>query len=279
MSDWSVVVDSGCDLTKEMFDSDSIGFYKAPCTITIDGVEYVDTDDIDAHQLLIDMEKSKSLGKTACPGPGTWLEQLNKCGDKIIMITISDQVSGSYNSALIAKDMYLDENPWKQILVLNTYSCGPALSYLALIAKKVISEHEDFKTVAEIMMKYRDEHRTEFAFCNFDNLVKGGRMNKIVGFVASRLNIWGVGAGIDGGLKLLSKVRGETKMVLAILANIQSRNFDRELIVVEHCENQALAERMSDLFREKWPGVECVIIPTKGICTYYAERGGMVIHC
>ncbi|MBR2806661.1 MAG: DegV family EDD domain-containing protein [Oscillospiraceae bacterium] len=279
MSEWSIVVDSGCDLTKEMFDSDTIDFYKASCTITIEGVEYVDTDDIDAHKLLVDMEKSKSLGKTACPGPGTWIEELKKCGDKIMMITISDQVSGSYNSALIAKDMFLDEFPWKQVFVLNSHSCGPALSYMALKAKKVIGEDPDFKTVVEKMSHIRDVSRTEFAFCNFDNLVKGGRMNRIVGFVASRLNIWGVGASVDGGLKLLEKVRGETKMILSIMKNLQSREFDHELIIIEHCENEDLAVRIRDLFREKWPETEYVIVPTKGICTYYAERGGMIIHC
>ncbi|MGI5888616.1 MAG: DegV family protein [Oscillospiraceae bacterium] len=280
MENISIIADSGCDLMPKELGRRNVSFTKVPCKITIDGIDYSDDDKLNVPVMIKRMEISKKAGKTACPSPGEWMEAFEECsGGPVIAITISHGVSGSFSSAAAARDMFLDDYPDRKIFVFDSYSCGPAESWYVLETAQMISSGMKYEDIISELESMRMHSRTEFAFCNFDNLIKAGRMNRIAGLVATKLHIWGVGASVDNSLKLLKKTRGETNMVLTILQNLDSRGFSGGLMVIEHCDNRSLADKIAQLVMEKWPGADIRIVPTRGLCSYYAERGGIIIHC
>ena len=184
---WNIITDSSCDMFGFDKEHENIVFSSVPFTISVGDENFVDDRNLDVDGMIDSMDACAEASHTACPSPHAWQEKFEQEGN-VIAITISSKLSGSYNSACVAKDMVLEEQPDKKIAVIDSRSAG---SELVLLVKKIcelIESGADFETVVEKAELYSRHTHVVFALSSFNNLVKNGRMSKIVGFVANKLD-------------------------------------------------------------------------------------------
>lgn len=272
---WSIVTDSGCEY--KGIDTKELCFEKVPFVIRIGDTDYVDDESLCVEDMMTAMEQSDEISRTSCPSPDSWYNKFIKA-DNIIAITISSGVSGSYNSAVVAKDMVMENYPEKKIFILDSLSAGSAPSLFACMAENLILGGLEFDEIVDRLQSYADGTKTIFALSSFGNLIKNGRMNRLVGALAGKLGIWGLGgASEDGKIISKGKVRGPKKVLSAIIDDMKEHGFKGGNIFITHCQNIELATSLKNLIREIWQMTHITIIQASGLCSYYAERNGLIV--
>lgn len=274
---WNIVTDSSCDLFPAALQGGKVQISTVPFVISVGNRDFVDDETLDTAEMLDAMEHCQQASHTSCPSPQGWLEEFEKA-DFCIAITISSNLSGSMNSAVLAKEMMLERYPEKKIAVLDSHSTGPEIVICVERICDLIEAGTDFeKVVSEAEALLRDT-RIVFALSSFDNLVKNGRMSKMVGFVASKLGMWGIGIGSnEGTISIKGKTRGATKAMSMLLEDMKERGFQGGKIVISHCHNLDFANRLQSKIKELWQDAKISIMPTRGLCSFYAERGGLIL--
>ena len=126
---FSIIVDSCCDLTPEMR-ADPV-FRSIPLTIRVGGKDYIDDQSLDTSLLIYAMDQSQDASSSSCPSPGDYLEAFRQAEGDIYVVTLSALLSGSHNSAWQAKQMFLEENPERNIHVFNSCSASAGEVLLA----------------------------------------------------------------------------------------------------------------------------------------------------
>ena len=273
---WTIITDSSNDLRDIPQLPANIIYSMIPFLINVGEKEYIDNDELDIEEMVNDMETCTQASHTACPSPGQWYEHFKKA-DQAIAITISSRLSGSYNSAVAARNMILEEEPDKKIYILDSKSTGPALALYAEKIIELIYDHLHFDVLCKKLQEYADERHTIFGLCSFNNLIKNGRMSKFSGFVAEKLGIIGVGIAKEGEIAIKAKVRGINKMVAVILADMEEHHFTSGPVMISHCLNLAAAEKLKEKIAERWSDAHVRILPTGGLCSFYAERRGVIV--
>lgn len=274
---WNIVTDSSCDLLSTSKMNGEMQISSVPFTISVGNQDFVDSEELDIHLMLDAMEQAECASHTSCPSPNEWLEQFEKA-DYTIAITISSQLSGSMNSAMAAKEMAVELYPEKKIAVLDSRSTGPELVLCVEEIEKQIQKGSEFEDVVSYAEKFLKKTKVMFALSSFDNLIKNGRMSKITGFIAKKLGMWGIGIGSEEGkIVMESKVRGTKKAVEELIANMKKKGFCGNKVAISHCDNPMLAQTLKKRIREVWKNAEVEILPMRGLCSYYAERGGLIV--
>lgn len=275
--DWQIVTDSSCDIIPAPCADEPIGHASVPFVLSVGDRDFVDDENLNTADLINAMEHCKQASRSSCPAPQTWLEHF-KQADRTIALTISSNLSGSLNSAQTARHMALDEDPSRQIAVVDSFSTGPEMTLCVEKIRELIGAGHSFEdVVAEAEEFFRRTHIV-FALCSFDNLVKNGRMGKVAGLMAKKLQMWGIGIGTDEGtIAIKAKTRGSAKAVKLLIDDMVERGFEGGKVAISHCHNLALAEKLRDGIKELWRTAEVGILPTRGLCSYYAERGGLIV--
>ncbi len=273
---WMIVTDTSCDLRELETGSPDIGFATVPFSVIVDHEVIEDTVDLNTAALVEKMEQS-AKSSTACPSPEAWAEKF-RMADRVIAVTISSRLSGSYNSAVAAKEMVLEEEPDKQIDVIDSLSTGPKLVMLVQAALRLIRGKEKFETVCAACREKAAAVRTIFTLASFHNLVQNGRVNKVVGFLAGKLNIRVIGIGtMEGLIHMKGMVRGDLKALRNIVESMSENGFRGGPVAISHCLNEGMADRLTALIRDKWREATVQVFKTRGLDSYYAERNGLII--
>lgn len=274
---WNIVADSSIDLFALESAHEDVAFSTVPFIITVGDKEYIDDDNLNLSELITAMKECKTASQTACPAPGAWYEQFQKEGN-VIAITITSNLSGSYNSACVAKEMILEENPDKKIAIIDSLSTGPEMVLILRKLCELIGEGKDFDTVIDEIHKYMNHTHVSFALSSFDNLVKNGRMNKITGFIANKLGLLGIGIASERGtIEVKGVTRGRRKAISAIISDMQQRGTYVKNVIISHCQNIEFAEQVKEAIQNEWNDAKITIMPLRGLCSYYAEEGGLII--
>ena len=205
---WNIITDSSCDLLPSTSPDGRIQLTSVPFTIRIGERDFVDDEHLDTLEMLSAMEQERSAGHTSCPTPDAWLAQFEQA-DCAIAITISSQLSGSMNSALAARDMALEKDPDKKIVILDSLSTGPEVLLCVKEIERLIRHGLSFDDIAAHARDFLQKTKILFALSSFDNLIKNGRIHRLTGMLAKALGIWGIGSGSDEGkIAFESKARG-----------------------------------------------------------------------
>ena len=199
--------------------------------------------------------------------------------DNCIALTISSNLSGSYNAAVAARTMVLEEHPEKKIFILDTLSCSGALAGAAELANKLIGEGQTFEDICFALEKFAESTHILFSLASFDNLAKNGRVSKVVGFIAGRLNMRVLGRRTsDGKIDFYFKTRGETRVLAKILEQMDEDNYDGvHPVLISECGNQTAARLLEHGILAKWPEAPVRIVPCSGLCSFYAQNQGIII--
>lgn len=275
---WKLVSDSGCSLlVPDEPDGIDIDYAEVPFTISVDNTDYIDEPGIDIEKMLEHIANCRSGGRTSCPSPHAWLEAWGDA-ENVIAFTLSAALSGSYNSAIAARHMALEKNPGRNIAVINTCGAGVFPEQLANIIYEGIEDGDSFDAIVSAADKMAREIQVVFALGSLDNLIKAGRLNKLVGYAAHRFNISAIGVASPGGrIELRHKFRGMKKIYGKLIDTLRETGFTGGELVISHCMNEDGAEKLGHLIKAEWLDADVSIVPASGLCSYYMGKGGMII--
>ncbi|MCM1299695.1 MAG: DegV family protein [[Eubacterium] siraeum] len=274
---WNIITDSSCDLFDLNNRSGNIEFSSIPFVISVGKKDCIDNKVLDVSEMITAMENCESVTHTSCPPPYAWCEQFEKPGYSVA-VTISSKLSGCYNSANTAKGMILEACPDKKIAVIDSRSAGPEIVLIVEKLCEIIKTGADFDTVISSINEYIEKTHIIFALSSFNNLVKNGHMNRLTGIIAGKLGFWGIGIGSEEGtIQFKQKVRGNLKALDAIICDIKECGTELKTVVISHCQNAEMAEKLKKAMLDICHNVKIKIVQTRGLCSYYAERGGLMV--
>ena len=274
---WHLVADTACDLHTLEGGKDLIDFGTIPFTIRIGGKEYIDDENMDIPGMLEANESHDELAQTACPSPEDWRARFSAPGP-VIAFTISSALSGSYNSACTARTMLLEEEPDKQIAVIDSKATGPEEAMLVWAARDLILSGMEFSEIEKALNETAERIHTSFALASYHNLIKAGRVSRLIGFIAGHLGFWGIGIGDENGqIALRGKARGSRGMVRFLTEELTRVGLAGKQIVISHCRNEKDALALKESLARVFPQADILIQATRGLDSFYAERSGLIV--
>ena len=270
-----IVADSSCD----MWELNGVDFAVAPMTISTDNKHYVDNQELDVHLMSEDLAKYKGVSHTACPSAGSWLDCYEGY-DEVFVVTLTGAMSGTYNSAMTAKGIYEEENENVKVHVFDSLSTGPEMRLLIEKLKEMIEEDLTFEEIVEKGQDYLNHTRLFFALKSFHNFAMNGRVSKAVASAIGVLNISIFAtASEEGTIQQISKCRGEKKVVRSMIEHLENAGYHGGKVRISHADNLKLAHNVRDKILELYPHADIIVYPMGGLCTYYAEIGGLLVGC
>lgn len=275
---WNIVSDSSCDLCMNDFPESGVHFETVPLRLLVGEREFIDNDELETPELLAAMAAEKAASSTACPSPAAFARAFEK-GEKTVCFTISANLSGTYNAAVMARDMVLEEHPEKQICVIDSKATAGAMVLLIRRAKELMEAGGEFEEICAHLRLYQAALRTCFTLENFDNLIKNGRMRPLVGTLLHSLGIHVVAeATPQGTIHVTGKARGEVKTFQVITTLMkESKDCAGAEVVICHCENISGAMKLKDQILKALPVKSVEILPCRGLTTFYAMEKGLII--
>ena len=275
---WNIVADSSCDLKASDIQSQQLHFEVVPLKIIIGEDEYIDDGNLSIPQLLRDMDACKTGSSTACPSPEDF-KRAFETADCTICVTISSQLSGTYNAAVLGRDMVLEEYPDKQICVIDSKGACGMLALIVLRAQQLIEAGKDFEEVCAALREYQASLRIAFTLSNFGNLIKAGRMSPFIGSVLTGLGIHVIAdATPQGTIHVAGKARGESKTIKHIVHMMaEAKDVTGLPVLIAHCENLAGAMKLKQAILAELPVADVTLLNCKGLCTFYAMEKGLIV--
>ncbi len=271
MSQIKIVVDSSSNLTE----LPSVPFACAPLKIITDKKQYVDTPELNVHEMVDELYHYSGKSSTSCPNINDWLSAFGD-SEEIICITITSALSGSCNSACMAKQMYEEKNPSRRVAVIDSLSTGPEMVLMAERARDLIFAAKSFDEILSELSVYKTE--LLFVLESMKNLANNGRVSKIAAAAAGILGVRAIGkASEKGTLEMLSKCRGNTKTLAEIASHMQALGYKGGKVRISHCLNETVAEELKSNLLKQFPDAIVEIDTCRGLCSFYAEKGGFII--
>ena len=255
----------------------AVPFAAAPMKIIASGKEFVDDAALNVDAMLRWFEKYNGRSQTSCPNPSDWLEAFGDAED-IFCVTITSGLSGSFNSANIAKGIYEAEYPGRRVFVIDSLSAGPELTLMVEKLESCIRQGMPYEQICTTMDAYTKQTGLLFMLESLKNFAANGRVSPAVAKLAGLLGIRIVGRASDSGtLEPMDKCRGQAKSLQTLLAHLKSFGLSTGKVRIAHCKNQEAAEELKKLILAELPEVQVTIAPCRGLCSYYAENGGLLV--
>lgn len=273
---WAIVADSSCNLRGFTPQAPDTVYAVAPLKVLVGSQEYVDNEQLDVSTLNRAVAAESTASSSACPSAGEWAERF-RLADNVIVITISANLSGSYEAAVMAKGLVEEEGP-RNIHIVNSRAAGGKLEYLVTVLDRYLTTNPTFEDACSFIDQAEEASQVLFSLSSYDNLTKSGRMPKAAGLIANKLSIRILGiANSEGTIKIVAPTRGSKKTVAKIVSAMKSDGYQGGLVFIDHVENEKGAQELADKIRETWPSAEVQILPCGGLCSYYAEQSGLII--
>ena len=274
---WKIVADSGCDYrTIENLAVDTL-FESVPLTIQVGNEIFIDNAQLNIDNMMEKMYTTSSASKSACPNPDDYMKAFDGASN-IFVVTITGTLSGSYNSAQVAKRLYLEDHPDVNIHIIDTLSAGGENDLIIKKLNLLIGQGLSYEEIVTEITTYQTKTKLLFVLAKVDNLVKNGRLSKLLGAVVGLLNIRMVGeASQDGKLELLQKARGAKKSLIAAFDELIKAGYTGGQIIIAHRNNPKFCQQFSEMVRERFPQAVIEVIPTSGLCSFYAEENGLLM--
>lgn len=275
---YKIAIDSCGELLDEWKNDGRIE--SIPLTLTVGGENIIDDATFDQKDFLKKVAACPECPKSACPSPERYMKAYECDAEHIYAVTLSAELSGSYNSAILGKNLFLEEQPEKKVHVFNSKSASGGQS---LIAMKIVECEEkglSFEEVVSEVEKYIEEMSTFFVLENLETLRKNGRLSRVKALVANALKIKPVmGSTPEGTICQLDQARGMNKAIVKMVDHIGEKgiNIPEKTVVITHCNCQERAKMLEEAIREKLHPAKIVVMDTAGVSSMYANDGGVIV--
>lgn len=275
---YKIVVDSCCELPEKFRDDEK--FESVPLVLTVEGEDIIDDATFDQAFFLKKVADSPNCPKSSCPSPERYMKAYECDAEHIYVVTLSAELSGSYNSAVLGKNLFQEEHPDVKVHVFNSRSASIGET---LIALKIVECEEaglPFEETVAVVEKYIETQHTFFVLENLETLRKNGRLGLVKGLVASALKIKPVmGSTDEGTICQLGQTRGMNKALVKMVDFIIQKTTDSEnkVLAISHCNCPERAEILKEAILERMKLKDIIILDTRGVSSMYANDGGVIV--
>lgn len=273
MRKMKIVSDSSSDLlTLECAD-----FAYAPMKVITAEREFVDDSTLDVAESVHYFEKYKGKSKSSCPNPNDWLEAFGDADD-VFCVTITSGLSGSYNSACAAKQIYESKHEGRRVFVVDSLSAGPEVTLIVRRLEELVGEGVEYEEICRTISEYIKHTGLVFMLKSLKNFANNGRVSPIVAKIVGIAGICIVGRASDEGtLEPTHKCRGEGRSLETLFSDLQEMGLKKGRVSIGHCQNESAACRLRDMIKQKLNEVKVEIHALRGLCSFYAENGGLLV--
>lgn len=268
-----IVADSSADTLS----LEGVDFASVPLTIVTDAKEYVDDAILDVTAMTADLLRYNGKSSTACPGVGDWLTAFGEA-EEVFCVTITSNLSGSCNAAVIAAKEYEELHPGRRVFVLDSLSTGPEMRLLLERLRDDVAAGMEFEVICEDVSAYSGQTGLIFVLESMKNLANNGRVSRLAATAAGLLGIRAVGKASDvGTLEMLEKCRGEKKALASVAQQMRALGYMGGAVRISHVGNEVAAQSLRDMLAVVFPKADIEVYAARGLCSFYAEKGGLLI--
>lgn len=271
-----ILCDSCTDFTKDM-EKDS-HFVRIPLTLHVGDIDIIDDETFNQKDFLERVANTPDCPKSSCPSPEKYMEYFDKADD-IYIVTLSSKLSGSHNSAELAKKMYLEDYGEKNIHIFDSKSASAGQSLISLEINKRAQDGMTFSQIVTEVSDYVDNMGTKFVLETLEMLRKNGRLSNMKAVIVNALNIKPVMTAVDGQIEKYSQARGVKKAIVKMAEAIRDDAVDsaNRTLYISHCNNAERADFVKKTILERVPFKDVIIAETGGVSSLYAADGGIVV--
>jgi len=272
-----IVADSSCDLNTEL--KRELGITLVPLTLYIGKNDFRDDENLDVKAMLKEMEQCPTSPKTACPSPSDFIKAYEGT-ESVFTVTLSSALSGTYESAMLAKKMFLESAENKFVHVFDSLSASIGETLISIKISELAKKSYDNLQIVDRVNEYVKGMKTLFLLESLENLMKNGRLGKVKGKIASLLNIKPImGATEDGNIKLVESVRGYRRAFMRFIEIIgeQGEKLEEKVIGIAHCNCLERAEEFKRELLKRYRFKDIIIVETAGLSSVYANQGGIIV--
>jgi DegV family protein with EDD domain len=266
------------DSSGDLYTLGDFPFSTAALKISAGDRQWVDDENLNIEEMVEFLLQYKGKSGSACPSPNDWVEKFEDY-ENVFCITISSNLSGSYNSACIAAEDYMSQYPGRKVHVFDSLSTGPEMHLIMDKIVELCNEGKSFEEIVEIVSDYKVNHcGLLFTLESMQNLANNGRVSHIAAKAAGILNIRPLGiASENGTLEMLEKPRGEKKAAQTAYEVMLKQGYNGGKVYIAHCMNPAIAKRVEEHILAEFPEAKTEIYTLGGLCSFYAEKGGLIV--
>ena len=266
-----------CDSSSNVFQLEEMNYSTVPMKIIAGNREFVDAPGLNLREMVEFLKEYKGKSGSSCPNVQEWLDAFGDA-DMVFGVTITKNLSGSYNAARQAAATYMEENPGKKAYIFDSLSAGPELMLIVGKIQELANAGCDFDTIVSQVLDYHNHCHTIFCLQSITNLARNGRVNPAVAKIAGMLGIRMVGIAVGGTIVPIHKPRGEKKALAAMVESMKERGLrDGSLVRVAHCFGENTANAFIAALKAQYPNCRIILEHTSALCSFYAEVGGLIV--
>ena len=275
---YKIVIDSCGELLDEW--KQDTRFESVPLTLTVGNENIIDDSTFDQADFLKKVADCPECPKSACPSPERYRKAFDCDADHVYCVTLSAELSGSYNSAMLGRSLVEEKHPGKKIHIFNSCSASVGETLIALKIQECEEKGMDYKQTIDTVEHYISQQNTFFVLENLETLRKNGRLSRVKALVASALKIKPVmGATQEGTICQLDQARGMNKALVKMVEHIQEVTTDsvNRTLAISHCNCAQRAQMLKEALEEKMNLKKILVLDTAGVSSMYAKDGGVLV--
>ncbi|MCM1046010.1 MAG: DegV family protein [Candidatus Gastranaerophilales bacterium] len=274
---YKIVVDSCCEIPKEL-KGDS-RFERVPLRLEVGDYQVWDDEHFDQREFLKQVASCPKCPKSSCPSPERFMEAYRSDAERVYAVTLSSHLSGSYNSAMLGRNLYLEKYGKKQIHVVDSESACCGETQIALKIMELEERGLSFAEIVKQIERFRSSVHTYFVLDNLETLRKNGRLSGVKALVATTLNIKPIMAGDRGVIVQKGQSIG-IKKALGKMADMvvgESAMEEGRTLMISHCNAPERASQAKKMILSRRKFDKVYIMDTTGVGSMYANDGGVVV--
>lgn len=270
---YKIVTDSSADVLSLK----GVPLGVVPLHILVGEREFIDDEALDMDDFLQTLDAYNGKSSTSCPSPQEWETAFDNA-PLVFCVTVTSGLSGSYRSAMAAKDLYESTHPERKVFVVDSLSAGPELILLLEKIRDLLSEGLSGEQVYSELLSYQHKTHLCFSLASVDNFAKNGRVSPLIAKGVGILGIRILGqASAEGTLEILDKCRGDKRAYQYLVNYLKSHNYAGGTIYITHNNNPTGAEALCKLFDANFPGCTICVQKSRALVSYYAEPGSLLV--
>lgn len=270
-----IVTDSGANSFSDIIGG--VEHVNVPLTVMVNGQSWNDDDQLDLNNFLSALKNTKTATSSSCPNMGRWLQAFEGA-DEIFVLTITSALSGSYNAAVQAAEMYMSDHPDTKIHVFDSKSAGPQIRLLSSQLAVLVNHGYSFNDIIKMVDQQIQQTDLLFELEELNNLANNGRISPTIAKLTNLLKLHVYGTASDTGkFKMLGKLRGSKKMFTRLTKVMVKQGYDGGRVFIDHVNNRDGADQMAKAISTMFPSAIITISTCGALCSYYAENGGLMI--
>ena len=265
------------DSSSNIFHVEGANYTTVPMKIIAGDREYIDAPGTDVRGMVDDLKAHKGKSGSSCANAQEWLDAFGDA-DMVFGVTISRNLSGSFNAAEAAAREFAEEHPNAKIHIFDSLSAGPEMAMVTEKIVELIDRGLSFEEIVTQVREYQNHCHILFCLESMNNLARNGRVNPAVAKIASVLGIRACGDAQNGQIIPTQKPRGQKKATETLAAMIRDRGFTNgSWLRIAHCFGETQAQLLIDELKKDFPNARYTVEPTGALCSFYAEEGGLMI--